>query len=58
MAGLIPNAALANPPSLLLGTYPQTFTGWAGFQAGEPTFHLLHRAQNPLSRKEKAGERE
>lgn len=58
LAGLIPNATLANPPSLLLGTYPQTLTGWAGFQAAEPTLHVLHGAQNPLSRKEKAGESE
>lgn len=54
LAGLISNAALANAPSLLLGTYPKTLTGWAGFQAAEPTFHLLHRAQSQLLRKEKA----
>ena len=54
LAGLISSAALANTPSLLLGTYPQTLTGWAGFQAAEPTFHLLHRTQNQLLRKEKA----
>lgn len=53
LAGVIPNAALVNPPSLLPSTYPLTLNGWAGFLAAEPTFHLLHRTQNQLLRKEK-----
>lgn len=54
LASSIPNAALTNPPSLLLGTYPKTLTGCAGFLAAEPTFHVFHRAQNQLLGKEKA----
>lgn len=54
LAGLIPSVALINPPSFLPGTYPQTLTGWAGFLAAEPTFHLLHRAQKQLLGRKKA----
>lgn len=49
--GVGSSGSTGKPP---VGTYPQTLAGGAGLLGAEPTFHLFHRTQKQLSRKEKA----